>query len=492
MITLDLAPYPGSGPRISPYLHSVFGEFYGRVIYDGIWVGRDSAIPNVDGLRRDVIAGCREAGVTAMRWPGGCCADHYHWRDGIGPVRYPRIHPDPDPDPLWRHDFGTDEFMRFCTLIGAEPILIANTATGTPQEFLDWFEYCNGPAETRYGGERARNGHPEPYNVRIWGLGNTDENVWFVNHRDPEDYARRFLQWRTAIRELTNDLTLIGLGLSDRHGREGWVERFLDYATDGQTKRGPDVLSIHRYVGGGHGINPEVQGSTTFSDDAYHALLSLTSLYQHDIDLHRRYIAEHTSPRWPVTIAYDEWGVWHPEATVGTGTHQPQPWRDGMFAACLLHTFYRNCDIVQYAMVTQLSNLLQSLYETDGPRFFKTPTHYVLKLFQEHLGQERIEVEAHGAAGRLDLVASRTADGRRITLTLINKDLDAAQEISLPTWLSGWRLLSADVIAPPDVRCLNSFAQPELVRDQPLAGATCHEAQLPAHSVSRLVLESPN
>lgn len=490
MISLDLSPHPESGPMISPYLHSVFGEFYGQVIYDGIWVGRDATIPNTDGLRNDVMAGCREAGVTAMRWPGGCCADHYHWRDGIGPVRYPRIHPDPDPDPLWRHDFGTDEFLRFCALIDAEPILIANTATGTPQEFLDWFEYCNGPTETRYGGERARNGHPEPYDVRIWGLGNTDENVWFVNHRDPEDYARRFLRWRTAIRELTDDLTLIGLGLSDRHGHDGWVERFLDYATADQTQRGPDVLSIHRYVGGGHGRNPECQGALDFSDDAYYALLSLTSLYQHDIDLHRSHIDEHTSPEWPVTIAYDEWGVWHPEATVGTGTHQPQPWRDGMFAACLLHTFYRNCDIVRYAMATQLSNLLQSLYETDGPRFFKTPTHYVFKLFQDHLGQELMQVQVPKASAMLDLVVSRSTDGNRIAITLINKSLEKALSVALPAWLANWRLIAADTIAPPDVHCLNSFQAPETVRDRRLESASTSKAQLPPHSVSRLTFEA--
>ena len=486
MISLDLSPHPLMGPRISPYLHSVFGEFYGRVIYDGIWVGRDSSVPNTDGLRNDVIAGCREAGVTAVRWPGGCCADHYHWRDGVGPVRYPRIHPDPDPDPLWRHDFGTDEFMRFCELIGAEPILIANTATGTPQEFLDWFEYCNGPSETRYGGERARNGHPSPYNVRIWGLGNTDENVWHVNHRDPEDYARRFLRWRTAIRSLTGDLTLIGLGLSDRHGRRGWVERFLDYATANQTQRGPDVLSIHRYVGGGHGRNPECESALDFSDDAYHALLSLTSLYQHDIDLHRRYIAEHTSPKWPVTIAYDEWGVWHPEATEGTGTHQPQPWRDGIFAACLLHTFYRNADVLAYAMATQLANLLQSLYETDGPRFFKTPTHYVFKLFRDHLGQHVVPFEMPTANEMLDAFASMSDDGHRLAVTAINKALDAAQEIRLPSWLEGWRLAKADTIAPASVRSLNSFSNPQAVSDE-LLPATNASVQLAPHSVSRLV-----
>ena len=131
----NIIELPKKEYRISPKLHSVFFEFFGRVIYDGIWVGRDSEIPNIDGIRRDVIDGCRELGVGAMRWPGGCCADHYHWKNGVGAERLSRIHPIADPgNPLWRHDFGTDEFLRFCELVGAEPILTVNTATGTPEE----------------------------------------------------------------------------------------------------------------------------------------------------------------------------------------------------------------------------------------------------------------------------------------------------------------------------------------------------------------------
>ena len=136
-----IIPMPKKDYRISPKLHSVFFEYFGKVIYDGIYVGKDSPIPNIDGIRKDVIDGCIEMGVGAMRWPGGCCADHYHWKNGIGSDRPPRIHPIHDPaNPVWRMDFGTDEFLRFCELTGAEPIITVNTATGTPEEFLDWFE----------------------------------------------------------------------------------------------------------------------------------------------------------------------------------------------------------------------------------------------------------------------------------------------------------------------------------------------------------------
>ena len=151
---------------ISPFIHSTFMEYFGTVIYDGLWVGKDSNIPNEAGIRLDVIEGCKQAGIAAVRWPGGCCADHYHWKDGISDQRHDRLHPIPTTTDIWRHDFGTDEFMKFCELISAEPILIANTATGDAAEFLDWFEYCNGPSSTKYGSLRAKNGHEQPYNIK--------------------------------------------------------------------------------------------------------------------------------------------------------------------------------------------------------------------------------------------------------------------------------------------------------------------------------------
>ena len=220
-----IIPQPRKEYLVSRYIHSVFFEYFGRVIYDGIWVGRDSDIPNTDGIRQDVIDGCRELGIGALRWPGGCCADHYHWKNGIGKDRPSRLHPMADSaNPVWRQDFGTDEFLRFCELTGADPVLTVNTATGTPEEFLDWFEYANGPAETKYGAMRAENGHPEPYNVKFWGIGNTDENVWHIDYNNPVAYAQTYLRFQTVLRNDRKNLYFIGLGLSmHRQGIRGYI-----------------------------------------------------------------------------------------------------------------------------------------------------------------------------------------------------------------------------------------------------------------------------
>ena len=481
---------PDKEKRVDRHLHSVFFEYFGRVIYDGIWVGRDSAIPNTDGLRQDVIDGCRELGVGAMRWPGGCCADHYHWRDGIGPERPPRLHPVPEPaNPVWRHEFGTDEFLRLCELTGADPVITVNTATGTPQEFLDWFEYINGDACTRYGRLRAANGHPAPYNVYYWALGNTDENVWHVDFNDPENYARRYRQFQTVIRNLRGQLYLIGLGLSARHKLPGWTGKMLDHLTHGQREQGPDALSVHHYLGGMKQGYETCGGSVDFTDEQYYNLLALLERYEYDITLHRVAIREHTDPQWPTKISFDEWGVWHPEADLANNQNQRQTVRDALFAALTLHIFYRNADIVEFAMETQLSNLLQSLFETDGPRFFKTPTFYAMKLLREHLGQHILPLLPEDADDRLDAVATASADGSRITLSFVNTDLyeEKTAELHLPAGV--WQVEKADVLTAADVHDSNSFDAPLQVCDAPLAAAVDAPVTLPPHSLVRICLQ---
>lgn len=361
------------GFRISPYIHGTFFEYFGRTVYDGVWVGKDSTIPNVNGIRLDVIEGCREAGLTVCRWPGGCCAEKYHWKDGVGPDRKPRFFTasSDGEDQLWDNSFGTDEFLELCRLTGMEPMLVANVTSGSAEEFQEWVEYCNGDARTRYGSMRAENGHPEPYNVKFWGIGNTDENTWGAAY-DPLPYSAAYLRYTNALGPRNrNHLKYVGLGFSIRHGNPGWVEKSLDYITANSRMKGPDYLSVHHYLGGMK--DGRCGKAVDFTDAEYEYLLDSLVRYQQDIDTHRVYIREHTNPVFPTKLSIDEWGTWHPEATVARGQNQPQTMRDAVFAGMALHIFYRNCDIVEMAMETQLSNLLQSLFETSGENSSKRP-----------------------------------------------------------------------------------------------------------------------
>lgn len=476
--------------QISSKLHSVFFEYFGRVIYDGIWVGKDSSIPNIDGIRRDVIEGCRELGVGAMRWPGGCCADHYHWKNGVGKKRFDRLHPCADPaNPVWRHDFGTDEFLRFCELVGAEPVLTVNTATGTPEEFLDWFEYVNGSSQTKYGQMRAENGHEKPYRVKYWGIGNTDENVWHVDFNNPISYAQAYMKYQTVLRVDRKDLYFIGLGLSTRHKLPGWTGKVLDHITQNQRKKGPDALSVHHYLGGAKRGGELCGGAVDYTDEGYYSLLNLLERYQYDIDLHRVTIREHTNSEYPTKICFDEWGAWHPEATFENNQNQQQTMRDAIFAALTFHIFYRNSDIVEFAMETQLSNLLQSLFETDGELFYKTPTFYVMKLFRAHLGQYLLPVLPDDIDEDVDTVATISEDGNSMTVSVVNRHLYESKQVVLDFAQGGWCVETADIVTAENVRSYNTFDEPETIIDKKYDVAEDMNLVVPAHSVVRICLK---
>lgn len=476
------------GFRINPYIHGTFFEYFGRVIYDGVWVGKDSSIPNINGIRKDVIDGCREAGLTVCRWPGGCCAEKYHWKDGIGPDRKPRFFfaSSEKTEPLLDHSFGTDEFIEFCRLTGMEPMLVANVTTGTAEEFQDWYEYCNGDARTKYGSMRAANGHPEPYNVKLWGIGNTDENTWGAAN-NPIPYSASYLRYTGALGPINAQrLKYIGLGFSIRHGNHGWVEQSLDYITENGKKKGPDSLSVHHYLGGMK--DRRCGKAVDYTDEEYEYLLDSLSKYQLDIDTHRFYIREHTNPAYPTTLSIDEWGIWHPEATIDTDQDEPQTLRDAIFAGMALHIFYRNCDIVEMAMETQLSNLLQSLFETRGEKFYKTPTFYVMKLFREHLGNDLLDLSFPVSGGKTDIVSSVTPDRQTIVISCVNRHLTEYAELNLPDELSGYRVALADEIANDNVRAQNTFDHPDEITAKPVP-ITGKKISLKPHSVSRLILK---
>lgn len=475
--------------QVSPKIHSVFFEYFGKTIYDGIWVGKDSEIPNIDGIRKEVVEGCRELAVGSMRWPGGCCADHYHWKNGIGPVRMDRTHPLQDPaNPYWRNDFGTDEFLHFCELVGAEPVLTVNTATGTPEEYVDWYEYVNGPVTTKYGRMRAENGHLEPYNVRYWGIGNTDENVWHIDYNNPVAYAQSFMKYQSALM-YKSELYLIGLGLSTRHKLPGWTGKALDHITQNQRQKGPHALSVHHYLGGAKQGGEKCGSALEYTDEAYYYLLNLLERYQYDIDLHRVTIREHTNAQYPTKICFDEWGIWHPEAAFENNTRQQQSLRDGIFAALTLHIFYRNCDIVEFAMETQLCNLLQSLFETDGARCYKTPTFYIMKLFREHAGQYLLPVLPDDLDEDLDTVATVSEDGTKMTVSLVNRHLYEDKQISLQFTKGLWKVQKADIVTAENVRDHNTFEDPVRICDRPFAIGENLQFPVPAHSVIRICLE---
>lgn len=478
--------------KVSKYLHGTFAEFFGNTTYDGIWVGRDSSIPNINGIRLDLINAIRECGITNFRWPGGCCAEKYHWLDGVGPERMPRMHFIKDSNNgIWDMSFGTDEFLELCELCNIEPMLVANVSSGTVEEFRAWFEYCNAPKETKYGAMRAKNGHPEPYNVRLWGIGNTDENAWKAAY-NPYAYAVDYLRFTTA---LDGDYaasastgqpvghTVVGLGLSIRHGHHDWPAAVMDIVTNNRKRPGPDYLSVHHYLGSMK--DKRCGNAVDYTDEEYDYLLDSLCKYEEDIEFHRQLIRKHACPKRPTYISIDEWGTWHDEDDIRKGTHQRQTVRDAIFAAMALHIFYRNSDIVKMAMQTQLCNLNESLFDTKGEHFVKTATFWVMKLFREHLEQYILE-NAFEAESSIDAVATVSEDGTRVTLTAANRALYKSASITVSDEIAAMNIAMSDIVSAEDVRSFNSFEHPDLIRSYPFK-ADIPTIVVPPHSVIRLV-----
>lgn len=477
---------------ISPRLYGHFAEHLGRCCYDGLWVGtNEQRIPHQDGFRTDVLEALRALPVPMLRWPGGCYADHYHWRDGIGP-------PSERPIRLGMscglqveddNSLGTDEFLRYCRLLGAEPYLAGNVGSGTPQELCDWIEYCNSPVRTSLARERAANGSPEPYGVRLWGVGN--ENWGCGGNYDAATYAKEYRRYATMLRHVDPSAELVICGFTD-----AWNQELLQSLDKHQ--RLVDHLSIHDYwVNGG----PEVD----FTEQDYYALLTDANKTEDFVRRTAALIAEATGGNHRIGIALDEWGVWHPEARQ-FGPHgdvicrtpvtyeQANTLRDALAVGVALEGFHRQCNVLTLANLAQIVNVLQSVVMTEGSRMWLTPTYHVLRMHRQHLGATALPVDVSQGGSLPDGTSAVTAtaslsDGR-LAVTLINRHWDQAASIRL-AGAGGSAQPSGELLSADTPRATNSLSQPDRVT---LAAFTVerdgvdYRIELPAHSMATIVL----
>lgn len=478
------------GATIRPALYSQFAEHIGGVIYDGIWVGPGSRVPNADGIRQSLVEHVRRLGRVTVRWPGGCFADGYHWRDGIGPRerrprRFGRWQEDTESNP-----FGTHEFLRFCRLCGVEPYVAANVGTGTAVEFQQWVEYCNAPAgRTTLADERAANGDREPFRVRTWGVGNES---WGCGGKfTPEDYCteyRRFTEW---VPGYGVPLYLIASG---PNGNDlDWTRRFfkkwLDYA------RAPlQGWAAHYYAGTtGHALE--------FSRDQWYEMLFKSNQMERLIVDQWAAMGEFDRER-RVKLIIDEWGNWHPSGTEIHRHHlfeQMSTLRDALSAALTLDTFNRHAEKVDMANVAQLVNNLHSLFLADEDRFVATPNFHVFEMYRPHQGARdvRLDVQApeiaFQAAGKeqriFRIAGSASLAGKDLTVTLVHTHAAEPAEISLGLRGGSAASVRQTVLTHRSLNAHNTFERPNEVAPSTsmttLAGAAL-ACVLPPASVTRL------
>ena len=508
---------------ISPRLYGHFAEHLGRCCYDGIWVGNGhNAIPQENGFRVDVLEALRALPVPMLRWPGGCYADHYHWRDGIGaPAERPiRLGMSCGLQVEDDNSLGTHEFLWFCQQIGAEPYLAGNVGSGSVQELCDWLEYCNSPVRTTLARERAANGAPEPFGVKLWGVGN--ENWGCGGNYDAVTYTHEYRRYATMLRHVDPTAELVACGYND-----DWNAQFLQ--TLGKHLNLVDHLSIHHYwIHGG----PEVQ----FNEDDYYALLAeaqeteafikrtatiidaatggrpTSEIGVSDAELSEgesaaeEIVEAQTLKRHRIGIALDEWGVWHPEArpwgprgTVECRSpvtyEQANTLRDALAVAVALEGFHRQCNVLTLANLAQIVNVLQAPVMTEGNRMWVTPTYHALRLHIPHIGATALPVDAeHGSTlpdGTPAVSATASHKDGQQAITLINRHHDQSASVRLvggSTAQATGQLLTAS--SPREV---NSVDQPDRVAPTTLAvdrDGDSYRVELPPHSLATVVIHS--
>ena len=465
-IVLDFKKTLGT---INPMIYGHFAEHIGGVFYDGIWVGEDSPVENIHGFRKALVDSFAKIHPPVLRWPGGCFAETYDWRDGIGPR-------DRRPERLnWWYSFdkrtesnavGTHEFMEFCRLVGAEPYVAANMTSTTPLHIRNWMEYCNAPEGlTTLARERAANGDPEPFNVRLWGIGN--ENWGGGGHMSPEMYAREYMRYSTVCDSLDRGAMRFIMCGANAHDVE-WTRRIMKQWSE--VRRRAELtwgVSVHYYCG-------TAGRPQSFTDDQWYQQLFQADFMRRIIEDHRAAMDEFDPDR-RLALAVDEWGCWHED---GSGPskgrnlfEQQSSMRDAVVAALTLNIFNNHCDVVAMANIAQLCNNLHSLYLAGGEHFVETPNYHVFDMFKTHQGGRQIAATVHCDAMEREgflpletLSASASERDGRVTLTLVNASLSDAQSVRLIC--VGGRLRGTARITTlrhDDVHACNTFEAPQTV-----------------------------
>ncbi|MGZ4815993.1 MAG: alpha-N-arabinofuranosidase [Terriglobales bacterium] len=462
------------GAKINRDIFGQFAEHLGHGIYGGIWVGPDSKIPNTRGIRNDVVAALRAIKVPDVRWPGGCFADEYHWRNGIGPADKRVVTLNPNwGGVIEPNTFGTHEFMDFLDQIGAEAYISVNVGSGAPREASEWLEYMTTAQPTTLENERAANGHPAPYKVAYLGLGN--ESWGCGGSMTPEYYVSQMKIYSRYSRNFNpaqqdkHQMLKIAVG----PGGDGpqwtvWTEAVMKAYRDHDWAWDINGLSMHSYTVGKW---PPAFKSVGFGETEYSEFLKHT-LEMNDLIKEHSAIMDQYDPQKKVALVVDEWGAWYaplPGSNPGFLVQQ-NSLRDAVLSALNLNTFARHADRVRMANIAQMVNVLQSMIMTDNDKMVLTPTYYVFEMYAPFQDATFVPVTfdagtyTHGdvTLPRVDAIAAKDATGK---LWLAVTNLDPDRPVEVDASLTGITAKSAtgETLTAPKVDSVNTFDAPNTV-----------------------------
>ncbi len=464
------------GPVISRDVFGQFAEMLGEGIYGGVWVGPDSKIPNVRGIRSDVVAALKALKVPNVRWPGGCYGDQYHWRDGVGSKRSARINANwggtPEPN-----TFGTHEYMDLLEQIGSEAYVSVNVGSGTVQEAADWLEYMTAE-DSALAQERKANGRAAPWKVKYVGLGN---EAWGCGGGfTPDEYVGKMKPFAMFVRSYhpgqtsTTPFTpspnrmqriAAGEGLDKTEYTEAIMKAWKGTFQFGWSIEG---LSLHNYVA--PTTTPLADSSINFGENEYAGLLAKSYSTERMIEQHST-IMDKYDPEKKIAMSVDEWGAWYqplPERPF-MFLRQQNSIRDAVSAAIHLNGFARHADRVKVANIAQMINVIQSMILTDGDKMMLTPTYHVFRMYVPFQDARFVplQLEQGGykfgniALPQVDAIAAKGMDGK-LWLALINLDANRAAELVVKAKAATGETLTAD-----EVNAVNTFAAPNLVAPKP-------------------------
>lgn len=497
------------GPVISRDIFGQFAEQLGTGIYGGVWVGPNSKIPNVRGIRSDVVQALRAIKVPNVRWPGGCFADAYHWRNGVGPAdRRPTTYNVNWGSPLEPNAFGTHEFMDFVEQIDSEAYLSVNVGSGSPQEAADWLEYLTTDQPTTLGTERAANGRKAPYRVKFLGLGNESWGCggampaeayvdrmrtysWFVHNLNPAQSGRsRFIPGPDPMRRIA-----VGPSADDASYTEAVMQAWRHSSPRGW---GIEGLSLHYYTSGEKGEMRDP--ATGFGEREYATFVKNTYRMDELINANSA-IMDKYDPQKKVALVVDEWGVWlrpMPDTPM-FNLKQQNSLRDAILASLNLNIFARHADRVRMANIAQMTNVLQAMILTDGEKMLLTPTYYVFRMYVPFQDATFIPLtlptDEYNVDGvtvpRADAIAARGKDGK-IWLAVTN--IDPSRELDVDANLIGASATSAtgEVLTAARVDAINTFDAPLAVTPMPITARAARGKlvlRLPPKSVTVVRLD---
>jgi alpha-L-arabinofuranosidase len=450
--------------KISRHIYGHFAEHLGRCIYGGFYVGEgNKTIPNTNGIRNDIVAALKKLNIPNLRWPGGCFADTYHWKDGIGPKETrPKL-----VNVWWGgvtedNSFGTHEFLNMCELLGTEPYISGNVGSGTVQELAEWVQYVNFKGVSPMSDLRVKNGRAEPWNVKFWGIGN---EAWGCGgNMRPEYYADIYRKYSTFISDWTNNGKLFRVASGANSSDYNWTEVLMKNIP----RQLVGGLALHHYSV----IDWDKKGSSTDFDESLYFKTMQQALKMDSLIIKHSAIMDKYDPQKEIGLVVDEWGGWY-DVEPGTNPgflYQQNTMRDAMIAGVTLNIFNNHSDRVRMANLAQTVNVLQAVILTDKEKMILTPTYHVMEMYKVHQDARLLNVKFNnkgynynkGSLPAISISASADSAGV-IHISVVNIDAHKEQQVKIKTGIKKISGITGRILKSARLQDHNTFEAPDKV-----------------------------